>query len=426
DYLISLFAFKCGYYLPLTYKSINNRYRFISNYFSHVFHVAFDKHLKDNEAFKMIMSKTIDVDQYKRYKLNKSLPESVTIDDIINDMQKSRFLIRPPYQRSEVLNVQKASYLLESIMLGIQIPPIFIYKRNNKVKEVIDGQQRLLTILGFLGKSYIDENGNFSLSQKDRFKLIKLRILSELNGKNIDTLDEKYIDKIYDFPIDIVEIEQEQNPDFNEIDLFLRLNTKPYPIKENTFEMWNAYADKDIIMAIKALTEKYVGVVFRAKDSRMKNEELVTSLAYIDFKLSREHSCITDVLNVYKRYGRISARIIKKESITRTLSDVSNSNPLTFLQSVKNIEVFAKKVLALIDNDSSKMNGLFSHKRKGTQCKTDQNFYFLWVMLKNITIEDICNRKREIFSKISYKFSILQNTPEDYTVEMFLTDLGSI
>lgn len=60
---------------------------------------------------------------------------------------------------------------MESILLGINIPPLFIYKRNDRIKEVVDGQQRLLTILGFWGKTYIDERGESVCSDKDKFKL---------------------------------------------------------------------------------------------------------------------------------------------------------------------------------------------------------------------------------------------------------------
>lgn len=229
------------------YSAINNRYKFIANIFQDIFKIDYQKYMKNPEAFFEMMECTSEKDQISHYKINKPLPETLTIEDIISDMKKSRFLIRPDYQRSEVKNLQKASYLMESILLGINIPPLFIYKRNDRIKEVVDGQQRLLTILGFLGKTYIDERGESVCSDKDKFKLSKLRILSELNGKTIDTVDDVFEEKILEFPMDIIEIDSEQNPDFSQIDLFLRLNTKPYPIKENTFEMWNAYIDKDIV-----------------------------------------------------------------------------------------------------------------------------------------------------------------------------------
>ena len=223
------------------YSAINNRYNFVANIFQNVFEIDFQKYLKNPTVFSKMMESVSEKDEISHYKINKPLPETLTIEDIISDMKKSRFLIRPNYQRSEVKNIQKASYLLESILLEINIPPLFIYKRADKIKEVVDGQQRLLTILGFLGKTYVDERGETVCTDKDKFRLSKLKILSELNGKTIETVGNNFEDKILEFPMDIIEIDAEQNPNFSQIDLFLRLNTKPYPIKENTFEMWNAY-----------------------------------------------------------------------------------------------------------------------------------------------------------------------------------------
>ena len=205
------------------YSAINNRYNFIANIFQNIFEIDFQKYMKNSDVFSKMMESVSEKDEISHYKINKPLPETLTIEDIISDMKKSRFLIRPNYQRSEVKNLQKASYLMESILLGINIPPLFIYKRKDKVKEVVDGQQRLLTILGFLGKTYIDERGETVCTDKDKFKLSKLKILSELNGKTIETVGDEFEEKILEFPMDIIEIDAEQNPDFSQIDLFLRL-----------------------------------------------------------------------------------------------------------------------------------------------------------------------------------------------------------
>ena len=70
--------------------------------------------------------------------------------------------------------------------------------------------------------------------------------------------------------------------------------------------MWNAYVDKDIIIEVKQIASEFSGKVFRQKDSRMKNEELITSLAYLDYRMSKDHLDIGGLLNIYKRYGRIS------------------------------------------------------------------------------------------------------------------------
>lgn len=405
------------------YSAINNRYNFIANIFSVIFEIDFQNHLRNSCSFSKMMESISEKDQISHYKINKPLPETLTIEDIISDMKKSRFLIRPDYQRSEVKNIQKASYLLESILLGINIPPLFIYKRKDKIKEVVDGQQRLLTILGFLGKTYIDEHGKAVCSDKDKFRLSKLKILSELNGKTIDTIGDEFEERILEFPMDVIEIDSEQNPDFSQIDLFLRLNTKPYPIKENTFEMWNAYIDKDIVIKVKEIADKYGGVVFRVRDARMKLEELITSLAYLDYRLNQPHTEIINVLSIYKRNDRMCARIMSKDNVTKTLSELSNNNPYVFLKALSNVEMFVRKILILIDNDSDKLKALFNHLQKGISYKTDQNFYFLWVMLFKISIDNLKNRKQEEFERISNIFSVIQKTPEDYTTEQFLKEL---
>ena len=407
------------------YSSTTNRYNFVANLFGEKCYLDFSQYLKNPEKFKMVMSLQPEVEELQHYRLNKPLPETLTIDDIISDMKKNRFLIRPEYQRSEVKNLQKASYLMESILLGINIPPIFIYKRFDKVKEVVDGQQRLLAILGFLGETYKDENGVLASSNKDKFKLSKLRILDQLNGKNIDSISEKFIDKIYEFPIDVIEIDHDLNPDFSQTDLFARLNTKPYPITVNTFEMWNAYVDKEIILKIREIANIYEGKIFRAKDTRMKVEELITSLAYLDYRLKNTDVDLRQILNVYKKNDKLCARITSKETVTSTLSDVSNKNKEAFISAIATVEEFAKKVECLIDDNPVKLKELFSHSRKGTQYKTDQNYYFLWTMLRRLSLKDISDNKQTVFREAANMFSQIQHSPESYTTDDFFDDISS-
>lgn len=401
------------------YSSINNRYNYIANIFTNVFKIDFSKYLKDAESFKCIMSSEMEDAEVARYQLNMPLPESLTIEDVIADMEKNRFLVRPKYQRSEVKNLTKASYLLESILLGINIPPLFIFKRSDRIKEVVDGQQRILSILGFLGEKYRDENGELVSSNKHQFKLTKLKILSELNGLDVNSIPQEFKDKILEFPLDVIEIDCANNPEFNQTDLFTRLNSKPYPIADNTFEMWNAYVDKDIILKIKELAQKYATVIFRATDTRMKVEELITSLAYLDYRLSQANTDIKHILNVYKKNDRLCARIMSKETVTKTLSDVSNTNSDAFIRSVTSVEDFAHKVKLLTEYDPKKFQMLFAHSRKGTQYKTDQNFYFLWIMLYQLDFDFINHNRDKTFVAISKMYELIQKSPENFTVSTF-------
>lgn len=396
------------------YASIMNRFTFISNVLGDFYKYDFSLFIRDRNFKKHSSS----LDEYHKYKINKALPETLSIEDIIRDISRSKFLIRPNYQRSEVKNTVKASYLMESVLLGIKIPPLFVYKRKDNVKEVVDGQQRLLTLLGYLGEPYIDENGAQLYSDKNRFKLKELKILKELKGKDVDGLSSEFKDKILDFQMDVIEIDGNQNPDFKAIDLFLRLNTKPYPIKDNTFEMWNAYLDKRIIIKAKELTEKYEGKVFRPRETRMKVEELITSLAYIDYKIKRGVN-ISSVLCVFVKDERLCARLMSKAQMTKQLNEISVKNPEAFIKSLDNVALFAEKLLFLTNGEKESMKQMVSHLRKRVAFKTDQNFYCLWFLLKDIEIDFILEHKHVVFERIRNKFNEFQNFKKTLNKEKF-------
>ncbi|MGI6743604.1 MAG: DUF262 domain-containing protein [Eubacteriales bacterium] len=413
------------------YKSILNRYTFIANYLSAETKVDFSLKLKNKNEFDEIMSQTPVVEQFKKFKLSKTDPVSATVYDILTDVKTSNFNIRPDYQRSEVPNyIQKASYLMESIMLGIRIPPIFIFRCNNNVSEVIDGQQRLLSILGFLRESYKDKNGKEQLSDKHGFKLSGLRFLKELNGKDIEgveKIDSDYKDRILDFQIDIVEINQSQNPDFNPIDLFLRLNSKPFPIEPNTFEMWNAYVTREYVETIKAYAKEYSGKLFKPLDTRMKNEELITMLAYLAYIKRKEKIKPGEYLNIFVRNQRINARFSTKGNITTKLGEISSTNDPVFGDALRDVKSFIEKLQILCGNDFQDFNKMLGHSRKNAQSRTNQNFYLLWIAVSHIEPTRLKKNKTQIFNTIREMFLFSQEINDDkFDVKNFIHDLESI
>lgn len=412
------------------YMSIINRYTFVANYFSDMLKMDFSQNLKNKSYFDTIMGTEIKEEQFREFRLSKPDPVSATVYDILMDVQNSNFIIRPDYQRSEVPNaIQKASYLLESILLGLRIPPIFIFRRANGVTEVIDGQQRLLSILGFLRETYKDVNGKKQLSDKNGFKLSKLRFLKELNGKDIDGVEEissTYRDRILDFQIDIVEINEEQNPNFNPIDLFLRLNSKPFPVEANTFEMWNAYVTREYVENIKKIAKEYSGILFKAKDTRMKNEELITMLAYLAYKKRKNGIEPKECLNIYVRNQRINARFTQKGQITNILGEISRNEDVVFGESIEDVKSFIRKLSILTGQNFEEWNRLLAHSKKNTQSKTNQNFYLLWIALETITEERVMKDKEKIFSKINGFFKECQDIKEEFDVEKFVQKLSTI
>lgn len=158
----------------------------------------------------------------------------------------------------------------------------------------------------------------------------------------------------------------------------------------------------------------------------MKVEELITSLAYLDYRMKEEGIEFTHVLDIYKRYNRFCARIMSKENVTRILTEISNNNPQKFLESVDSVETFISKIYLLINNDINNLGKIFAHSKKGTLFKTDQNFYFLWMMLFNIEFNDLKMNRNEYFKKISSMFSLIQNSTEEFDGESLLVKLTNM
>ncbi len=76
----------------------------------------------------------------------------MSIGEIINMYNDGDLLINPDFQRLFRWNVGQKSKLIESLLLGIPLPSIFVFERDDAKWELIDGLQRVSTLLEFMGK----------------------------------------------------------------------------------------------------------------------------------------------------------------------------------------------------------------------------------------------------------------------------------
>lgn len=102
----------------------------------------------------------------------KTYPLDLSFDLIAKKINAGEIII-PVFQRNYVWNITQASRLIESLLLDLPIPQVFVYLNDEGIMEVIDGQQRMLSV-----KFYID--GEFDNGQP--FNLTQMTILSDLNG----------------------------------------------------------------------------------------------------------------------------------------------------------------------------------------------------------------------------------------------------
>lgn len=114
----------------------------------------------------------------KQYPINLNMREhKYSIFDICNQIDSKMIELNPNFQRKKVWKDDRKSELIESILMGIPIPPIYVYQRDDGVLDVLDGKQRISCVYDFC-----NEKG---------FRLVKLKHLSSLNGATFNDLQEK-------------------------------------------------------------------------------------------------------------------------------------------------------------------------------------------------------------------------------------------
>ncbi|WP_205351586.1 DUF262 domain-containing protein [Vibrio cholerae] len=75
----------------------------------------------------------------------------MSLGEIVNLYKENELKINPDFQRLFRWDVTRKTRFIESILLGIPIPPIFVFQDKDGNWELIDGLQRLSTILEFTG-----------------------------------------------------------------------------------------------------------------------------------------------------------------------------------------------------------------------------------------------------------------------------------
>lgn len=75
----------------------------------------------------------------------------MSIGEIVSMYEQGEIVIHPDFQRLFRWTLDQKSRLIESILLGIPLPPIFVFEREDGNWELIDGLQRISTLLEFMG-----------------------------------------------------------------------------------------------------------------------------------------------------------------------------------------------------------------------------------------------------------------------------------
>jgi hypothetical protein len=147
-----------------------------------------------------------------------SQPHDWTISTLRDKFERGQIDLQPHYQREYVweLRPELPSRLIESLLLQIPIPPLYFVRLNTGKIEVVDGQQRLTTLIRFI---------------KNEFRLQKLQKLSSFNGMLFRELPDTDQEKIMDATIRSIVIDAGTNHEIR-YEIFERLNRGAIALNE--------------------------------------------------------------------------------------------------------------------------------------------------------------------------------------------------
>lgn len=170
--------------------------------------LVFEESIEDTDA-----QESLNIPLNKREIL--SQPADEKVNGLRSDRDMGDLIVSPDFQRHYVWDRQKATNLIESALLGIPIPVIYLAEENDGRRSVIDGQQRLTSFFSFIDGKFPDG--------KD-FRLGNLQVYPEYKGKRYSELPKDVQLRISKYVLHTITLKKESDPELK-FNVFERLNT---------------------------------------------------------------------------------------------------------------------------------------------------------------------------------------------------------
>lgn len=202
------------------------------------------------EEFQVEIDESQEDQPIVRYDIT-SYPSDFTLSGIV-DMWKATDITIPEFQREYVWSIKQASLLIDSFLLGLPVPPVFFYIDEKNKNLVIDGQQRILSVV-----FYFEEYFGFENIQGRRtvFRLQGLDDKSPFYNKKFSELSQNDQRKLKNSVLRAINIRQILPvSDYSSVyHIFERLNTGGTPLKSQ--EIRNVIFRGPIVSALRKLNE---------------------------------------------------------------------------------------------------------------------------------------------------------------------------
>lgn len=305
-----------------------------------------------------------------------------SLGDLVSMISKGSLNLSPDYQRSFVWKKNQQSKFIESILLGIPVPTIFISENSDSTYEVVDGQQRLTTLQEFWF---------------DKLKLTQLQTLTEYNGMTFSTLDDTTKNLLENSrTMSVVSILKDSSPEIK-FDIFQRINEGA--IKLSPQELRNVIYRGPVIMLLEELgnTELFSELFNKNSNTvkRKQHQEIILRMLAID-DMTKNNNDILELSTEYN--GRLDS------AMTRFLEKyryVENK-----LDTIKNeFNKTMEKINSVLGKERTFRLFSLSPDNNNTRLISKPLAEFEYILFKNLPYESIKDKSEVILNKLDEVFA---------------------
>ena len=217
------------------------------------------------------------------------------IDGLIARLERGD-IFSPTFQRNYVWTWPQASKFVESIILGLPVPSIFLYREKSAQKQlIVDGLQRLITLQSFHKGYFIHNDRPFKLKE----------VTSRFEGRNFRELEELDRRRFENSIIHAMIIQQLVPEDDNSsaYHIFDRLNSNGTPLQPQ--EIRTAIYHGEFQELLSRLNEnRYWRDIFGPWHTRSKDQELILRFLALCYNRKSYAKPMKAFLNDFMRTNR--------------------------------------------------------------------------------------------------------------------------
>lgn len=179
-------------------------------------------------------------------------------------------LIKPELQRNYVWDKVEASRFIDSILLGLPVPSIFLANTNEDLKLIIDGYQRIMTVYDYVKGIWTKDNKVFKLSNSEK-------VNERWRGKAFNELSANEQRRIRSTTIHAIIFEQSKpkNNDTSLFQIFERINTGGRALKSQEIRNCVYQGDLNRLLIKLNLDNDWRNLFGAGVDARMRDSEYI-------------------------------------------------------------------------------------------------------------------------------------------------------